>query len=214
MKPFNSLTQAELIALTEEQVKHYVDLACAEQGIPLLPDSAPVEPKPSHAPDMVVYLVGGVHFQRAQDAQDVADCIAAFNRFSLQYQGYRWSLPQYAQVDLTPVTVTEVKTYSETEINRVQASIEQFAKDKARYDEDRTAYNKVVEQRKTVIDEIQKEIEQAYSDKRKHDRMVADYNRYLELANGDRKIALRFLDNANIRAQEIAPELYPGEQAF
>lgn len=206
MKDFESLTDAEVCALTDEQRAFYRDFACAEAGAPI----ALVEPKPPTKPDvgndLVVHTVGGFHFAAAEDAAKVAELVNSFTRYETKWVpgGY---LRQYAHVDTDPVTPTVQHMLTQAAAQANAAKIADHDREKKQFEADKTKYDQGVRARQNATASIDARIAEAYSNERQRANLRLAHTRYIELAEGNERVAARFLLRSNPEARELTPEL-------
>lgn len=212
LKPFQELTQDELVALSREDIQFYIDYACAEAGVKLLPPQAPIEPKlekPEH--DLVVYDVGGIVVL----ARDAADIIAeAINKhqdrlITLLYMSGP-SFEKKATPRTDPVVVTPIKVYSEHRAAMIGPALAEFDRAKKAYQEARKEYDDVLRARADIAAEINTAVEDAHARNWKQRDRREMFARYLLLANGNTTIAARFLYRSYPDALELVPDVFEG----
>jgi hypothetical protein len=208
MKPFDELTDDEIVALTDERVQFYKDLACAEAGAPLsLP--APVVPsKPEVVDDATLYMVGNLCFSDATAAQAVADLANQSARFDTAYisgPSYR----KYAKPDTDQLTVSPIRLLSQQTAQAMREQIETYEREKAAYQKDQQEYDKATKLRGEATSWISARIAEAHANVFERDEMRRQYERYVALAEGNTTIAARFLAKAfGERARRSMPELF------
>lgn len=214
-KPFDSLSDAEVVALNDEQVKFYMDLACAEDGAPLLPPDPGPEPEPiEKVRDVTVYSVEGIHFATQEAAQEVAALLATLPRVDLTYaRGGHYS-DQVAKPDTGAVATSSTQAYSLAGWDQARERVTAHNSKVEQYEKDREAYNKAAETRSRVTEWISTRIREAHESEWTRGRMEAEFERYVALAEGDRAMARRFLLKAHPEAEKfIRPIEMPPEAA-
>lgn len=214
MKPFDELTEAELLALNETDVQRYIDYACAEEGVPLLPDAAPVAPNAEAiADDLTAYEIqSGLLFTRREDAEKVCELLQAMQRGSTRYI----SGPSYRQAfepDNFPVSITPRRLLSHEKAANLRAVIEKVEREKKAYETARTEYDNTAKARNNVAGGIYERIEEVKTRQARRETLMREYMRYLDLASGIKSIALRFLKSARPDAEELLPDLFAPEPA-
>jgi len=207
MRNFDDLSDAEILALNDSQVSQYIDLACAEAGVPLLPprpnepDAVPV------TPDMTIYGVGDIYFYNQADALSAVALLGSLRRCSLQYV----SGPRYERVvrpETSDLSVQPAKHFSPENWDRVKNDANRYAEQKKTYDADLGEYNKAGAARSKIAESICGRREQVCADERRREMLRASFERYLALADGNREIAARFLKAAHGDADTMLPELF------
>lgn len=208
MRSFEDLSDAEVLALSDEQVNRYVDLACAEAGVPLMPP-LPVEPMPiTLTPDVSIYIVGDFCFYNSDDAFRVAELVNSLRRCTLQYV----SGPRYERV-VRPaegeLIVTPSKNFSVENWDRVKNDANRYTEQKKAYDLELAEYNKTSKARTDIAESIHERRGRVLADERRRQTLRAHFERYLTLADGNREIAARFLQAAHSDAPVLLPDLFP-----
>lgn len=214
MKPFDDLTDDELVTLRDEDVKFYIDYACAEEGVKLLPPQTPAPPTKELPPhDLTAYFIGSSpgefttldrdHAMRVVDAMNSQPAIHAF-----YIPGP--TLEQKAIQRTDPYVINSKPLYSEAMVAKVGEQIQRFAVEKKDYDEAKADYEKTRRAREQIAERIHYRIDAAYTKDRRRRDLLALHGRYLELANGDRTIAARFLRRAHPDALDVLPDVFVG----
>lgn len=213
MKTFDSLTEQELVALTDDEIQRYIDYACAEHGVPLLPAMLPEPPKVEPpAQDAVVYAVGRAYStdvvcMKSDDAQRLADLLNSIPTCSLGYV----SGPSYEkkiEPQRGPYLVMPTPCYSAELAATIAPTLASAERAKNVYDAAKKDYDRAVNERGAFASEIREKVEEAWATHRRREDRRRDYARYLELADGNADIAARFLQNAHRDAIDLLPELF------
>jgi hypothetical protein len=214
MKPFADLTDAEL-ASPDLELSRYVDLQCADEGIPLVPERAPMPPTNEDIQeDQTAYTIL-VNFPSREDADLVAEFARKFPRVKGEYAhgipGYKeqWIPLQTGEA----IDITTSKKFSRDRLAKMGAAIVANEGAKKQYDEDKRAYDRIVESRRTIVERFAIAVRAAQA--REYARTTArrTFARYLELAEGNRRTACRFMVNAQPDAAQLLPEMFePDEQ--
>jgi hypothetical protein len=211
-KPFDTLTEAELVALTSEGLRWYIDRACAENGIQLLPDAAPTKPSQTPiAPDGFVYQVAGLSFRTHDDAIAVRDFIRERGRVKLDYGHGDYNHKVIKPLDDDDEVVTTKAAFTETySASIIDVKAEQKATSEA-YALAREQYEEIVEKRTTIANGIMASYNSAIRYEKDRQALRHEYTRYLVLAEGDPVIAANFLKSAKPGSVTLLPELYTRE---
>ena len=208
MRNFDDLNDAEILALDDAQVNQYIDLACAEAGVALLPPPPNDPALVPVTPDVTVYGVGDFYFYEQGDALQVATLLGSLRRCTAQYV----SGPRYERVirpDNNDPTVSTAKHFSPENWDRVKNDANRYAEQKKTYDTNLAEYNKASEARSRIAEAICERRERVCADEHRRNQLHANFERYLTLADGNRGIAACFLQNAHGDASALLPELFP-----
>lgn len=216
MKTIYDMTDGELLALDDDAISRHIDIECAKQGIPLLPEypAAPIKPTPT--PDVAVHQIGNGYadallFTDAAEAAEVARAInSARSRVTLQYAGGSFDYRIVAPTDES-VTMRETMHYSPEHWNREREAVVAAAEAKKRYDSELEAYRKAQKERQAIAGEIHERISEAYERAQRRHFLETQYGRYLQLAENDGRVARKFLVDAYADAREVLSYLFVEE---
>lgn len=212
MKPFDELTEPEVLALNDEQIDYYIDRECAEQGVTLVPPSPPQPPtKPAPENDVTAYQIAGILVTDMSEAQRLRDCIAGLKTRG----GDGYSYPTYrhyfkAEDTSEPIAITPISMMSEARVVANKTALDEHEAQKKVYDKANEDYQKAVTGRDRVARAIRERLSEVREKDWRRQELQALYDRYLPLANGDRTIAARFLRKAHHDAPEFLPNLFVG----
>jgi hypothetical protein len=196
MKRFEDLTDAELLemAAQEGNIEDLIDLECAHQGIPLLPAMMEEPKKPEFKKDVTIYVVGSFKFFNQGEAMGLIDVL---NTCSLtDTTGWGNSERLYPLSDYNNPKMETKQIYSEALYSEIEKDLKAYENLKDQYELAKREYDVVKTQRDEVSDDIWDKIKEIQAQEYKKEMYKDRFNRYLTLANGDRKIALNFLNNA------------------
>lgn len=211
MKRFTDLAEAELTALSEDDIARYIDYACAENGVALLP-ALPPEPKPvDYEPDAKVYQLGyHWNFATAEDAARVLDAIKASNMIATTYLSTPSGITSTALTNrreaLPGITVNDAFSAERAAQLKDELAGAKIAEDI--YAKAKKEYDSAVAERDAYASEIREKVERAWETRHRREQRQRDYERYLDLADGNREIALRFLTRAHSDTQALLPDLF------
>jgi hypothetical protein len=193
LKPFQNLTDEEILELTDETIQAYKDLACAEAGVPFVP---PVPEKPDTKdvlPDLQVWQFPDFVVTNHEDAEKILKFIIEnqIAVFDLDYCG-----PKYDRKISQNDTVFEWKSQSVFS----RGHWDEFGKAKTQYDILMAEYEKAEEEREKILSKRETEtgfiddrISEIYQNQRNKERYTGYFKQYLELAQDNRQIAMSFL---------------------
>lgn len=213
MKSFEELNNRELSELTDEQIKHYNDLACAEFGAPLMP-SRPVKPEPVEITgNLQVVEIGNWYFSPDDGAKVMAVLASA-----TIYKRENWEKPYYGKL-VTPSDYNYPKMTGETLLTAEQhdkhrEELVKYREAVTQYDADKKAFDEAVKKRGDATDWIYKNLREAREDIAYRKSRIADFDEYFRLADGNRKTAIRFLLKAHTKLwdeiyTDLLTSLYP-----
>lgn len=218
---FDDLTPEQLTALTPEQIAYYIDLACAEAGVKLLPPR-PQLVSAAPAPHDVTHFCVSINerFTDRAEAEAVVEAVRrAHSRRDKKYAGgrYSYSGPTYdtpaIDTESALPSVTTDTLYSADLFAREKDRITQASEQKERFEKATKEYNEIEEKRERIGSPILSAINEAHDQQRRRRRRLEEFDRYVELAKGDRETAARFLAAAHSDAKDVAPELFAFEGA-
>jgi hypothetical protein len=209
MKPFDELTDSEILALTEQQIEYYIDRECAESGIPLLPPSPPTPPSGEHtADDLTTFGVEGLYFTDRGDALRVLDLLNTIKtRGTRDYVRNLYSRHRFTPAR-DPVDLTEIRMLSDERAAKLGDKITEFEKAREQHQKDRREYDQTERERGEVSDRIWKRRREAWKTETRKAEIGRLFERYVEIADGNRAIAARFLAKAHGDARDLRPDLF------
>lgn len=210
MKAFTNLTEQELVALTEEDIRRYIDYACAENGVPLLPALPPEPPVVAFEPDAKVYSVGHyLHFTSVEDATRVMEAIKSSRLIDTDYLSTPAHITSLAIANRQPRIAIDVQdAFSQDKAAAIKRDLADAKIAQDIYDRAKKDYDGAVNDRQAYESDIRDAVAAAWDTHRKRESRRADYERYLSLADGNKQIAARFLDNAHRDARVLLPDLF------
>ena len=209
MTRFHDLTDAEVLALTDEQIEYHIEYECADSGAGLLPpDPGPAPEKPKDMKDFTVYVVGDMTFDTQEAALDVATAANRHSRFEKQYVSGP-SYEQYVTRADSDVEVRAVRVYSAGGWDAAKALVNKYDADKKVWDGAVREFNRIAEARSQATGWIRERVDEVHAEERERVRVGEQFARYVELADGDETIARRFLLKARPDADKYLPPVSP-----
>jgi hypothetical protein len=208
MRAFEDLSHEEILGLGEGEIERYCNLACAQEGAPLLPPEPGEKPeKPTHEPDVEVYEAGGEYLRSQEAALAVADAINKGGPLSWDYApggDYNQRRIKGAKDDAR--TVKGARFYSVAKWEEIKGEMLAYSEAKKRWEEEKKEYDEAVEARSRVTEWIWEKIAEVREAERQRERFAALLTRYLDLADGDEAVARKFLLDAHPEAEEFLPK--------
>jgi hypothetical protein len=210
MKQFDSLTEQELVALSEDEVQRYIDYACAENGVPLLPSLPPAPVEVNCMPDVTVYSLGHwLHFATAEDASRALDAIVASKPIETTYISVPSRVTSTVIAKGKPnLAITSAEAFSADKAEGIKGQLAEAKRQEDVYAKAKKSYDAAVSEREAYASEIRDKVSAAWETHHRREGLRRDYERYLSLADGDTRIAARFLGSANRDAQALLPDLF------
>jgi len=201
MKRLEGYTNEELRILTQAQIETLVDLECAHEGIPLLPEVPVKKEVNKPQPDLTLYLVPSVYFKNKEGANQIIELMNSMPRMGDKYYNYG-----YVNIEEC-VTLSEVKVFSEDAKLRTKSQTEAAKEIENQYESAKKEYDKIAEQRSDIINRINGAVGDAFDEYRKMEKYKKQYARYLQLAEGEKDIALNFMKAAHPNEDEYIEEI-------
>jgi hypothetical protein len=202
MKRFEDLSDEEVLALDSGKIDFYINLECAHEGVPLLPP-APVAPEKDDVKgDVEVFKVPETIFATKEDAERVAALATLCKRLTWGYvPGPRFD--RIVNQTDEPVHVANERTFTPSGWDLVKTVAERFHAENEAFKKEKAEFEKALVARGRVSREIMGRVERVQAVERRRQRMMVLYNKYIDLADGDRKLAAKFLTQAYSEAPEL-----------
>lgn len=216
MKSFDDLNDTELLALTQDQIDHYIKIKKAETGIKLMvrPEVPTYQPVPDK--DLDVYEVSGFFFKEREPAEEIASVINKHILNALKvtydyYRGdtdYRYAAPYSGALENVSVS----RIYSGPLYQTIKDTIASNKKIKEAYEEVEKAYDDEEEKAIEIVDAVYLAIREARERLEKFNNYKKHIVEYLTLANGDTAIAWNFFDKAYTVDETIKAAIMESEE--
>lgn len=195
-KRINDMTDAELLDLTNDQVRTLIDYECALAGVPLLPPE-PVKPsfdKPK--PDMEVYEIScSVYFTDAAQVAQILNMMNRSNKVGYNHDYGKTGLTHAVnEISVYQAPKYEAKLiYSQNLFESVKEQAEQVKQAENTYNAEKKAWDSAFGERKDIIKMVNDNITKAADRKREWDKHTGLFDRYVALAGGNKETAWTFL---------------------
>jgi hypothetical protein len=193
MKPFNELTNEEKVDLTTEQVNYYAKMDCANRGI-IIPQKPISELQQVAPPTQKYYQVGyeSFVFETDKEAQDYIDAKNKALKVKCIGGGYDSKNQYTSGRDNNYNDFKSIILYTREEAESIKEIVKantEATKEWNEYNNSLKEYNDIVS---GMWDEIG-DIKYTNSRKEYYNKVYKDY---LDLAEGDNKIAYTFFSKA------------------
>lgn len=209
MKKLELMDEAELLTLTDIEIEVVIDYKCALEGIDLLPDNPGDMPiKSITPPDLIGYQIGGVVVTNADHAQRILEAIYSDTVYISDYQSNdygNWYLKKLTRELYNAPKIETAKYHSEEQFKLLKDDFKAYSKKKDKWEKLSIEYKSAVNARKSIVDGVMDTINEARNKSYNRGRLRDKFNQYLELAEGNKAIALTFL--LNVISLEGYPEL-------
>ena len=193
MKRFEEMTELELAQLDDKGVENLIDFECASRGIKLLPEM-PVKPiKTLVEPDLAIHVLKNINFLHHHEATNLAELLKNYKTVNTSGWGSSERAYDSSQdVSITTKMIYSVEKYAEieTELNKYNALVTE-------YESAKRAYEEIKLERKVIANEINDKRGEVQAVEGRKSELTTLFARYLELAEGNRPMALKFLNNAH-----------------
>jgi hypothetical protein len=220
MKRYTDLTMEELNALTDAEIRKFIDIEVAFAGIQMVTKPLPIETsRIAIVPTVSAYHVKGVLVEDLEVAKVLQGAVI----FTPNYV-----YPDYDRKYLDEKTDVGIETqqfYRKEELEQVKGQVAAAKEAETTFKEANKAYCECQQQ----IDAFQHEVMGAVSNARhvvyQRQQAQAAYDRYLDLADGNEEIAAKFFRDA-FKGQadvlyyvlgdplpKVVPEAEAGEEA-
>jgi hypothetical protein len=198
MQTIYDLEKKDVHNLTFEQVERFVDIACAMDGVMLLPE-LPVEPKLDNPPkDAWIFKVGEFKVRTAEDAAKILEVVSSVGLVETTYDYHVGYNNTYivAGKTVNPPEIKKESVYSAEMYAKVKSDLQKFNAAKTEYDSKRKDYDKASTDRSKISSKIWEYVNDVNFEFGQKERLTNEFARYLDLAGGDKAIALSFFDSA------------------
>lgn len=199
------LTDAELLELTVEEQHHLADLMCARAGIALAvdPGPAPEAPQLPLTVDVHRVTIGYGAAITMTDAvlrdQLMALLVRAQQTGALvkteTVGPWNASLGEALAGDFTLDDI-QTKTYRVAEKSAREAinqEIKRYQDARKEWDQARDTFRKAQKEQEEIRDRVREAVDDAWQAKRRLESARAMWTRYVQIADGDENMALRFM---------------------
>jgi hypothetical protein len=188
------LDEKALAALTQEEIKSFIDIECAQKGVVLLPPEPVAPVKPQVKLDATYYEYCGMHFDNPEAAAAIMEEVAKHNQYGYTYiAGNKVFKPDnyYSSQRVSTEKGMQSATYEKHKIE-----LDQYDSDKRTYDAEKILFDKAVKSREGIVYDVNNTIERAKNSLREEKLIRDTWERYTQLAKNDFPVAFDFLKAA------------------
>jgi hypothetical protein len=196
----DDMTDAEVAQLSEEQIQKLIDLECAEEGIPLTDEPISLPPPPMLEADTEVFEVSGnFAFASEDDARSLAKLVNGTRRLEIahDWKPVHPAAKRYINGHSNdPINITVSRVMSLAQYERCKVELAGDARAREVAEAQRADHKLVAEQRAKIESRGRDECLAARARTARRAFLRGEFDRYLELADNDRTIAMRFFEKA------------------
>jgi hypothetical protein len=191
MQTIYDLNNTETVALTDEEIKSFIDIECAHKGVMLLPPEPIAPEKPQIVSDVTMYEFMGVYFETPEAAASVMEEVSKHQQYTYEYKASTKIFKRENHYAADRVSVE--KGMTQETYQKHKAALDKFDSDQSLYNAAKKGYDKAVEARRSIVSSINDYVETARDIVREEDLIRDTMAKYIDLAKGDTKIAYGFL---------------------
>jgi len=207
VKRIDEMNKEEILALKDEEITTLIDLECAYEGIPLLPD-CPSKPEViNHEKDLAAYEIAGYYFLTSEEAGKVLEVIQSADTYIKDGWNDDAQLKKIKDGDYCCPKIETRKFYSSQKLSEIKNELEENKQLIVAYENKKHNYDDILEKRKKVADKVCSIIDEVTEDQAKQQLYSEEFNRYLKLANNNQEVAMNFLLKAYREIELDFPEL-------
>ena len=193
MKRIDEMKKEEILALTEGEIASLIDLECAYEGIPLLPECPKKPELVKHEKDLTAYEVAGYYFLNPEEAGRVLEVLQSTAAYVKDGWGEDAGLKRVSDADFYSPKVEAKKFYSQTKLAEITKDLEENKRVLAAYEKEKERYDRILKDRTKVADRVTAVINEVVETEEDRQFYEAEFNRYLVLANNNKEVAMNFL---------------------
>lgn len=218
MKRIFDMTEEEILALADEQIANLIDYECALEGAPMLPPAPGIKPVVNAPPpDVQAYDVAGIITMSADHAGRILAAIESEVIYSWEYSGN-----DYKTKHLSPISegsynhpkIKSEKYYSPAQWDAIKDAKAIIEEKLSQWEKVNKAYSEACDARASITDSVWEKVRGVRYHAYDRDQLRNEFTRYLTLAEGNRRIALNFLEKAKDLSDfpELKQEFCPPEE--
>lgn len=216
MKALENMTDAELTALTDEEIDDIIKLKKAEAGIKILRLPVYPELRPIPTPDVEVYEVAGYAFTDKEIAQkfanDTNDVIPSAVRVGYDYW-HGSSRQEYVTGKEASLVQIEVKhVHSSLQYASIKDAVTSNKRVEEAYEKVKKEYDEEEERAKDIASGVFDRVQGARDRINEVAGHVEHIVEYLKLSNGDVEVAWNFLKKAYVIDPEVENQVRASEE--
>ncbi|MBS3969643.1 MAG: hypothetical protein KGZ94_05955 [Clostridia bacterium] len=193
MKRIDEMKKEEILALTEGEIASLIDLECAYEGIPLLPECPKKAESIKHEKDLTAYEVAGYYFLEPEEAGRVLEVLQSAATYTKDGWGEDAGLKRVSDADFYSPKVEVKKFYSQAKLAEIKKDLEENKRALAAYEKEKERYDRILRDRTKVADRVTAVINEVVETEKDRQFYQAEFGRYLILANNNKEVAMSFL---------------------
>ncbi len=202
-------THEQIIALTEDDIERMIQLACAEDGIPLLKRPDPIEEFKPFETDRVCFQIGDVVTTDEEFANQLATLLSDHSSgiFRLDYDykiGSDYHTLKESYHSDKGSTIKRTPYFSQEAFDKIKDELLRRTKLKKEYEAKKDAYDKAYRKRQGWEGDIQGTWYEHLRLEENIKRHIEEFRNYLELANKDVAMAYSFFCKAFRNLNQMA----------
>lgn len=204
MKKITEMSREEILALTDEDIKRLCDYECALHGIPLVEKPAKPETKTFEKDTEIYEISRGYHTMfEVRTAEQAAKILKYFMDEGIEFVTTEGNPSVIKFLNNKEIKVEANPAMSQGKYDEIKEEKVIYDTAKEKYDQELADYKKIMEQRENACQYIHGTINSTWDDKYTEDRLTIKFKQYLELAEGDKTIAVKFLKDAESVPKDI-----------
>lgn len=198
------LTKEEILALTDDRIKTYVDYQCAVNGVRML--TRPEEPVKNYAVKMedVAFIIPSFIIKDLAVVEQIMKIISQTQTYeeAYDYNGMGWNYKWLKEQDV-PLPHSRKLFYKQEDLMRAKTLISEYTAANDKYKEALKEFDEHDKKRRALSQEIYDYIDEIHEKERQKNSLLKKFDDYKAIANGDASIAAKFLVKAYPEAAEL-----------
>lgn len=209
MKRINEMSDAEILALTDEQVEKMKKLVLAENGIKFLEAPKDVELFDIEEPNITVYnipfLGSEISFADRGEAENMLDVLRKCKSIGMVKKDYKANCSffkqgkekEYYYYQNEPFSVNTSVVYTYDKYSEIKQFSEQNEKMREQLEKDRKEYNESMSKYIELTHDITEKVSSVREKYQRLDLLKRKLNEeYTPLADGNKELGMKFLSKA------------------
>jgi hypothetical protein len=221
MEKFDDLSNLDLIDLSDDDVNRWIDLTCAQEGLPLLPAHPGPEPELETVPKTEVVLQLNIPYDvyfNLSDLDKLEKIISSLNGLARSTStGVKgtYNEPKYLVPTDQALSTGRESFYTKDEAHKVY-DLKKASQDYLdQYTAMKTAYDTAKDERQDTVDRIHEAVQLANEDYAAYLALSKSWDKYLDLADNDYATADKFFLSryGEVAHRRVRPIFYTATEA-